>query len=611
MGRILLSISALLFIANVNAQRTFIKHFGTADSEYGTALVRDNSGILLGQIVASAGSVYYGLMKADLNGHLQGSRVYKSRDLNIIRSIHPYRNGYVMLANSWDSGSQQIYVQLIRVDALGDTIWVREYSASNSDLAAGLSVYADEIYVTAVADYNIGAVYPKLLWFKTDSNGVKLNAKMWSATYNLSPMMSAMNISGKMGIVCESNSFGIGAFNFKNLLVLQMDTAGNIDWTTSIGTRYDDEASDIASDGNQWVISGRSYFLNSAYDMSLFRVDPNGSMVFGHFYDAGTSDGEASRSVICRADHSCVVAGDAGTFNERNMFLTSISQNGDVNWATQYPISTLFTNYPAEVVELQNDSGFVFTGDLRPPAVFRDAALIRTDNSGQAGCNSAPLPITKLTDTVEVLTVSITPEPCTLNTTVPAWVDMNISIVENTICEFLDADFDYTTDTICPLLCFNFHDESVNATTWQWTFTGGDPATSSLQTPPQVCYETVGTYPVKLVAGDGITLDSITRDLVITSFCDTAIFFPNVITPNGDFANDQFEIKHLPENFRLMIYNRWGNLLFESSDKNKMWPEKPATDRPHDGVYYYILETFESSKNQKFKGYFSVLSNGK
>jgi gliding motility-associated-like protein len=94
---------------------------------------------------------------------------------------------------------------------------------------------------------------------------------------------------------------------------------------------------------------------------------------------------------------------------------------------------------------------------------------------------------------------------------------------------------------------------------------------------------------------------------VLTEFCDTAIIIPNVITPNGDFVNDQFEIKILPENFRLSIFNRWGNVLFETSDRNKLWPEKRSGTHLHDGVYYYVLDTFEPGKNQSFHGTLSVL----
>ena len=51
-----------------------------------------------------------------------------------------------------------------------------------------------------------------------------------------------------------------------------------------------------------------------------------------------------------------------------------------------------------------------------------------------------------------------------------------------------------------------------------------------------------------------------------------SIFVPNTFTPNGDGNNDKFEIKgENIKDFELWIYNRWGELLFTSTDVNKTW----------------------------------------
>lgn len=60
---------------------------------------------------------------------------------------------------------------------------------------------------------------------------------------------------------------------------------------------------------------------------------------------------------------------------------------------------------------------------------------------------------------------------------------------------------------------------------------------------------------------------------------------PNVFTPNGDGVNDYFKIDCI--DFKsLTIVNRWGNLVFESTDGGK-WDGGDNVD----GVYYYILES--------------------
>ncbi len=65
------------------------------------------------------------------------------------------------------------------------------------------------------------------------------------------------------------------------------------------------------------------------------------------------------------------------------------------------------------------------------------------------------------------------------------------------------------------------------------------------------------------------------------------IGIPNIITPNYDGVNDVFIIENLPEGVELYIYNRWGNLIFETSNYNNQWQ---PTSNITDGVYYYLVK---------------------
>ena len=74
----------------------------------------------------------------------------------------------------------------------------------------------------------------------------------------------------------------------------------------------------------------------------------------------------------------------------------------------------------------------------------------------------------------------------------------------------VSANFVTLTPTVCQGNTVQFTDISLNnAITWQWSFLGGNPATSNLQN-PTVTYNTVGKYNVKLVVTDSATTDSIT-----------------------------------------------------------------------------------------------------
>jgi gliding motility-associated-like protein len=65
----------------------------------------------------------------------------------------------------------------------------------------------------------------------------------------------------------------------------------------------------------------------------------------------------------------------------------------------------------------------------------------------------------------------------------------------------------------------------------------------------------------------------------------TEIIIPNVFTPNGDQLNETFDIENLPDNSSLIIYNRWGNVVYQSDNYQNNWKGENNSS----AVYYYIL----------------------
>lgn len=85
---------------------------------------------------------------------------------------------------------------------------------------------------------------------------------------------------------------------------------------------------------------------------------------------------------------------------------------------------------------------------------------------------------------------------------------------------------------------------------------------------------------------------------------DQSIFIPNVFTPNGDDANERFEVRNLKvgapdERAVLVITNRWGNIVYESGDYNNDWN---GEDTP-DGVYFYKLQ----ARGEVFTGWVEII----
>ncbi|MBL0034108.1 MAG: hypothetical protein IPP27_18705 [Bacteroidetes bacterium] len=70
------------------------------------------------------------------------------------------------------------------------------------------------------------------------------------------------------------------------------------------------------------------------------------------------------------------------------------------------------------------------------------------------------------------------------------------------------ADFMYGTDPVCSRTCIDFTNLSVNAISYQWSFLGGNPATSIAQNPTGICYNTAGTFDVMLIVTNNYGVDT-------------------------------------------------------------------------------------------------------
>ena len=71
-------------------------------------------------------------------------------------------------------------------------------------------------------------------------------------------------------------------------------------------------------------------------------------------------------------------------------------------------------------------------------------------------------------------------------------------------------------------------------------------------------------------------------------------YIPNVFSPNGDNINDEFIINTVPYvelfDIQFMMYDRWGNLLFNSSGLPVVWDGIFRGKPLPPGVYTYTFK---------------------
>ena len=93
------------------------------------------------------------------------------------------------------------------------------------------------------------------------------------------------------------------------------------------------------------------------------------------------------------------------------------------------------------------------------------------------------------------------------------------------------------------------------------------------------------------VAGTHSCPDSVCKTIEVI-VPKSKIRIPNVFTPNGDGINDVFKIDIVRyKKYNLVIWNRWGNNVFESTKDDVMWNGKTNNDGGENpaGTYYYLF----------------------
>ena len=116
-----------------------------------------------------------------------------------------------------------------------------------------------------------------------------------------------------------------------------------------------------------------------------------------------------------------------------------------------------------------------------------------------------------------------------------------------------------------------------------------------------------GTYKVKLTVSSNATCSYSDSVTVIVS--ESALYVPNVFTPNGDGKDDEFRVTYKSLiSFQCWVYNRWGREVYSWTDPTKGWDGNINGRKASPGPYFYIIKAVGSDKKvYKLKGDINLL----
>jgi gliding motility-associated-like protein len=87
------------------------------------------------------------------------------------------------------------------------------------------------------------------------------------------------------------------------------------------------------------------------------------------------------------------------------------------------------------------------------------------------------------------------------------------------------------------------------------------------------------------------------------------IYFPNAFTPNADGRNDYFKMltDYLLQDYHLIIFNRWGQKVFESTDRGHAWDGTLNGKKLDTGVYVWYCTFKRANVASDMKGIVTLI----
>ncbi len=118
-------------------------------------------------------------------------------------------------------------------------------------------------------------------------------------------------------------------------------------------------------------------------------------------------------------------------------------------------------------------------------------------------------------------------------------------------------------------------------------------------------------YSVRLANNSCIINDTLRINVVNRDSLDCeGLLLPTAFTPNGDMLNDSYGISNkfiIDDLRRFEIYDRWGQKVFETSDKEISWDGTIGGNRINPGMYVYKVEYTCLGNDYSISNSFSVL----
>lgn len=168
-----------------------------------------------------------------------------------------------------------------------------------------------------------------------------------------------------------------------------------------------------------------------------------------------------------------------------------------------------------------------------------------------------------------------------------------------------NASFNILSEEPMENLLVSFQNTTTGGVNWYWDFGNGLNSTAHS---PNTVYNPWGYYTITLIAYNEIgCTDTAYRDIYIKP--EFYFYAPNAFTPDGNRQNSKYEVSVIGAiGFEFQIFNRWGELIYLTTDQYFQWDGNYKNFQVQDGVVVWKAKVVDREENiHEFSGMITIL----
>ncbi|MBK5284462.1 MAG: hypothetical protein JJE25_03585, partial [Bacteroidia bacterium] len=362
------TVIGFLFSICADAQITFQKTYELNANEFAMCVQQTSDGgyIMLGRTSISNNQDIYSV-KTNSNGDTVWTKKYGGLWFDNGFYAHEcFDGGYIIAGEHRITAASSTRIYIVKTNSIGDTLWTKSYYGVFESHAYCVEQTTDSGFVITGYTYDSGS-YEDVVLLKIDSGGHFQWYKTYGGTNNDVGKSVIQSSDGGFVIAGYTASFG---FATGAVYLIKTDITGNLIWSKTY--------SNLGGSANKVQQTTDGGYIVCGYDSNdqnlLIKTDAQGNLSWAKTYTGSGS--KYHNSALQTTDGGYIIAG---------LNLIKTDNLGTMIWANRFNGSNGIINS----VKQTADGGYIVSGFYYYLSNAKKFCLIKTNSTGQSGCNES------------------------------------------------------------------------------------------------------------------------------------------------------------------------------------------------------------------------------